>query len=184
MNHRIATSFLALSVFTGAVAVMPAVLRAEDPPKAAESVDFRKLKELMPADVAGMKRTACNGERNKLGEISVTTVTATYGGGDDEKAPKIEIQAIDYSGTQMAAGLAAAWSLAEIDKESDDGFEKTVKVGGNPGFFTWQKESKHGQVQILVGKRYIVSVQTDNVPSDKILKIAESLPLDKIAALK
>lgn len=37
---------------------------------------------------------------------------------------------------------------------------------------------------MLVGGRYVVNVQTDNIPSDDVIKVAEALPLDKLAALK
>lgn len=149
-----------------------------------EAVDFRKLKELMPAELNGLKRSDCKGEKNKIGEMSISQVTATFKKDDNDGSPRVEVQVMDYSSMEMAKGLAAAWTAVEIDKESDDGFEKTVKVKDNPGFLTWQKDGKHGQVQLLVGKRYIVTVQTDNVPSEQVIKVAEALPLDKLAALK
>jgi hypothetical protein len=169
-----------------AVAAFLGVARAEDKKEApkADSIDFHKLKDLMPAELNGLKRSECNGERNRIGEMSISQVTATYKKGDDDGAPKIEVQVIDYSNLEMAKGMAAAWTTIEIDKESDSGFEKTVKVASNPGFLTWQKEGKHGQVQLLVGSRYVVSVQTDNIPSEQVIKVAEALPLDKLAALK
>ena len=155
-----------------------------DKPKT-EAVDFRKLKELMPAELNGLKRSECNGERNKIGEISISQVTANYKkGGDEENAPRIEVQVMDYSNLDMAKGMSAAWTTIEIDKDSDNGFEKTVKVKGNPGFLTWEKEAKHGQVQLFVGQRYILTVQTYNLPSEQVIKVAEGLPLDKLAALK
>jgi hypothetical protein len=155
----------------------------KDAPKT-EAVDFRKLKELMPAELNGLKRTECNGERNKIGDLSISQVTATYKKGDDDGAPRIEVQVMDYSNIEMAKGMATAWSTVEIDKESDSGFEKTIKIKDNPGFLTWQKDGKHGQVQLLVGGRYVVNVQTDNIASEQVVKVAEGLPLDKLAALK
>jgi hypothetical protein len=187
MSKYFRTAVAALTLSIGFAAAVPPA-RAEDKkdaPKAAESVDFRKLKELMPAELGGLKRTSNNGEKNKIGELSITQVSANYGKDDDEgKAPRIEVQVIDYSSTQMAQGLAAAWTLAEIDKESDDGFEKTQKFAGQPGRISWQKEGKHGEVQVLVGGRYVVTVNTYNVASDQLAKIAEALPLAKIAELK
>ena len=71
--------------------------------------------------------------------MSISQVTATFKKDDAEGAPKIEVQVMDYSNLEMAKGMAAAWTTVEIDKESDSGFEKTVKVASNPGFLTWQK---------------------------------------------
>ena len=165
------------------------VARAEDPKpaKAASTVDFRKLKELMPAELNGLKRTEHNGEKNAFGTVSVSTAKAEYRKNkdqDDEKEPSISIEVVDYGGIEMAKGLAMAWTMAEIDKESDEGYEKTVKVKGHPGMETWHKEGKNGNVQVLVGNRYILTVDTTNIPSEQVLKIVESFPLDKLAALK
>jgi hypothetical protein len=152
-----------------------------------EAIDFRKLKEWLPTELNGIKRKDANGERNKLGEMTVSQASATYlkGADDDEKAPRIEIEVIDYGGVKdMAQGIAMAWTMAEIDKESDDGYEKTIKLKDNPGMETWQKEGSHGQIQLLVGKRYILNIQTNNIPAEQLKKIAESLGLEKLAALK
>ena len=176
------------------IAGVAGVVRADDD-KAAKpgeapktvAVDFRKLKELMPAELEGLKRTENSGEKNSFGAVSMSTAKAQYKKSkdqDDEKEPSISIELIDYGGVEMAKGLAMAWTMAEIDKDSDTGYEKTVKVKGNPGMETWEKEGKRGKVQMLVGSRFIVNLETTNIPSEKVIKIAESLPLDKIAALK
>ena len=158
---------------------------AEQPKQVA--VDFRKLKELMPAELDGLKRTENNGEKNALGAFSMSQAKAQYKKSkdqDDEKEPSISVELVDYGGVEMAKGLAMAWTMAEVDKESDSGYEKTVKVKGNPAMETWEKEGKRGKVQILVGSRFILTLETQNIASEKVVKIAESLPLDKIAALK
>ena len=176
------------------IAGVASVVRADDD-KAAKpaeapkmvAVDFRKLKELMPAELEGLKRTENTGEKNSFGAVSMSTAKAQYRKSkdqDDEKEPSISIELIDYGGVEMAKGLAMAWTMAEIDKDSDSGYEKTVKVKGNPGMETWEKESKHGRVQVLIASRFILTLETTNIPSEKLIKIAESLPLDKIAALK
>jgi hypothetical protein len=179
----IARVSLAAVVLLGLMGVVRADDKKDDAAKA-DAVDFRKLKELMPAELNGAKRTAVSGEKTKAGELSISHATATYKKGDGNDAEKIEVQIMDYSNGEMAAGLAAAWTTLEIDKETDDGFEKTIKVSGNPGFESWKKGSKRGEVQLLVGKRFIVTVQTTNIPDDQVVKVAEALPLDKLAALK
>lgn len=176
---RVSLAALILVAFIG-------VLRADDKPEApkTDAVDFRKLKEVMPEELGGMKRTDCSGEKNKIGDMSISHVTAKFSKGDGDDAPRAEVQVMDYSNMEMAKGLSAAWTTIEIDKESDNGFEKTIKVAGNPGFESWKKDAKHGEVQLLVGKRFIVSVQTYNVPAEQVIKLVEALPLDKLAALK
>jgi hypothetical protein len=170
------------------------VARAEDKKDAkpaetpkATSVDLRKLKELLPAELNNLKRTEHNGEKNAFGGMSVSTAKAEYKKNkdqDDEKEPSINVELIDYGGVEFAKGLAMAWTMTEVDKESDSGYEKTVKIKGNPGMETWEKEGKRGRVQVLVGNRFILTVETTNIPSEQVMKVVEALPLDKIAALK
>jgi hypothetical protein len=155
-------------------------------PKAA-AVDFRKLKEVLPAELNGLKRIEHTGEKYAFGGMSVSTAKAEYKKNkdqDDEKEPSISVEIMDYGGVEIAKGLAMAWTMAEIDKESDNGYEKTVKIKGNPGMETWEKEGKHGHMQVLVGSRFILTVDTRNIPSEQLTKVVEALPLDKMAALK
>jgi hypothetical protein len=167
------------------LASLVGIVRADDKdaPKT-DAVDFRKLKELMPAELNGLKRSDISGEKNKAGNMSISHMTAKFKGGDANDSPVIQVEILDYSNMEMAKGLSAAWTALEIDKESDAGFDKTIKVAGNPGLETWRKEPKHGEVQLLVGQRYIVSVKTDNIPAEQVIKVVEALPLDKLAALK
>jgi hypothetical protein len=159
---------------------------AGDAPKP-QAIDFRKLKEVLPTELNGLKRTEASGEKNGFGGMSVSTAKGEYKKAkdqDDEKEPSISVELLDYGGVDMAKGLAMAWTMTEIDKESDTGYEKTIKVKGNPGLETWEKEGKHGHVQLLVGSRFILNVDTRNIDSAQVLKVVESMPLDKIAALK
>ena len=179
---------LVIAGFAGAASAEdPKPAKPAEPAKAPAVVDFRKLKELLPAELNGLKRTEHNGEKNAFGAIAISTAKAEYRKNkdqDDEKEPNISVEIVDYGGIEMAKGLAMAWTMAEIDKESDDGFEKTIKIKGNPGMLTWQKEGKHGNVQVLVGNRFILTVNTNNIPSEQVMKVVEALPLDKLAALK
>ena len=175
---------LSAALLLGAASVLTAQDQ-KDAGQKAEAIDFRKLKEWLPAELNGIKRTDAKGERNKLGDLTVSNAQGTYSKGDGENVPRIEVEVTDYAGMkEMAQGLAMAWTATEIDKESDDGYEKTIKVKNNPGMETWQKEGKHGEVQLLVGKRYILTLRTDNVPVEQFKKLAESLALEKLAELK
>jgi hypothetical protein len=74
--------------------------------------------------------------------------------------------------------------LHRIDNESDQGFQKSVKVDGNPGLENWQKESQQADITLLVGKRYVLSIKTSNIPAEQVMKYVEALPLKKLAELK
>jgi hypothetical protein len=172
--------------------VLAGLVRAADKPAAGDAskpqaIDYRKLKEILPAELNGLKRTEASGERNAFGGMSVSTAKGEYKKAkdqDDDKEPSISVELLDYGGVEMAKGLAMAWTMTEIDKDSDTGYEKTIKIKGNPGLETWEKEGKHGHVQLLVDSRFILNLDTRNVPSEQVQKVVESMPLDKLAALK
>ncbi len=55
--------------------------------------------------------------------------------------------------------LVAPWSMmlaAGYSKESSDGYEKATTIGGNPAVEKWDKRNKRGELNILVGKRFMV----------------------------
>jgi hypothetical protein len=173
----------------GLVAVASFAVRAEDKPAASqpakvEAVDYKKLKELMPAEVAGLKRTDNSGEKNKIGDFQLSQAKATYTKEADD-APRVTIEIIDYgSAPGMSEGIAA-WTQLEVDRDSDSGHEKTLKIKDKyAAYETFQKDGQSGNLQIYVAKRYIVTIATSNLPAEQLQKTAEAISLDKLEALK
>ena len=54
------------------------------------------------------------------------------------------------------SGLCMAIRLRQAGIESFTIYEKSTKVGGEPGWEKWDSESKRGELKAIVGKRYIV----------------------------
>jgi hypothetical protein len=154
-------------------------------PTVSEPMDFRKLKELLPAEVAGVKRTEATGEKNAFGDFKVSTARGTYAK-DQEKddAPRIDVEISDYAATKGMAEGMAFWTKMEVDRDGDTGYEKTTKVAGQPAMESYQTEGKSGHLQVFVANRYMVQVNTQNVPVEQFKKIGEELKLEKLAALK
>ena len=172
---------------TSAVVVLSLqFVRAQDATtKPAEPVDFRKLKEAMPAELLTIKRTEVNGEKTAMGAFKISQAHGTFAkDANDGDAPRIEVTITDYAAAPGMAEAMAAWTKMEIDRESDGGYEKTTKVGEYPAFETYQNEGKAGQLQVFVAGRFVVAVTTQNVPADQLKKIGEELKLEKLAALK
>ncbi len=62
----------------------------------------------------------------------------------------------------MAQMLVAPWSMmiaTGYSKETSDGYEKATTIGGNPAVEKWDKRDKRGELNILVGKRFMVTVE-------------------------
>ena len=154
----------------------PASQPAKKPP-----IDFRKLKEMMPAELAGVKRSENNGEKVSIGEFNVSTAHAEYAKPEaGENDPRITVEIADYASAPEMGNVMTVWQQMEIDKESDNGYEKTTKVKEQPAYETYQNEGKSGQIQVWVAKRFYLNVQTTNLTAEQLKKLAESLPVDKL----
>jgi hypothetical protein len=160
---------------------------AQDAPAtqpAAEPADFRKLKEVLPQTVLDLKRTEATGEKLKMGEFIMSQANAAYGGGDDENAPRVDISIHDYAGMKGAGDMFAAWTQMEIDSESDTGYQRTLQVQDQPAHEEYSTESKSGTLQIWVAKRYLVTVNADQVTQDQFKKLQDQFDVKKLAEVK
>lgn len=145
-----------------------------------ETVDFRSLKELLPADADGLPRKEATGEKNGTAGFTISTANGKYANADDTES--IELSIIDGGGSAMTMGLAA-WSMLEMDKETGDGYEKTSKIGDNKSYEKYDNGDKDGEVAVLVKKRFVVSAKGRGVSMDKIKAALNDIDLDKLSSL-
>jgi hypothetical protein len=147
--------------------------------KPVDPVSTDTLKGTLPA-VAGWTMDAPEAER-MTSPIAFSQVEAAYKKGDAE----VEMKIVDTGFAQM---LIAPWSMflaSGYSRESGDGYEKSVSVGGNPGFEKWNKRSKRGELNIFAGKRFMVTIEGRDLADTKVLhEFASKVDFGKIAALK
>jgi hypothetical protein len=87
-----------------------------------DPVDFRKLKELLPNEVEGLKRTEATGEKSGAMGFIISRAEARY---SDKDNKSVHLEILDTGGVAGVATMAlAAWTMADIDKETT----MTVKV--------------------------------------------------------
>ncbi|MCF2495250.1 hypothetical protein [Dyadobacter chenhuakuii] len=150
--------------------------------EAVDPIDFRKLKELMPEKIAGMSRTEATGEKSGAMGFTVSTASAKYKGEGDEN---LNIEIVDTGGIAGVSTMAlAGWSMAEIDKETTTGYEKTTKIEGYKAFEKYDNEGKSGEVNVLVADRFVVNVQGDHITVDQLKNALKDLDLAKLGNLK
>jgi hypothetical protein len=150
--------------------------------EAVDPIDFRKLKELMPEKIAGMSRTEATGEKSGAMGFTVSTASAKYKGEGDEN---LNIEIVDTGGIAGVSTMAlAGWSMAEIDKETTTGYEKTTKIEGYKAFEKYDNEGKSGEVNVLVADRFVVNVQGDHITVDQLKDALKDLDLAKLGNLK
>ena len=147
-----------------------------------DPVDFRKLKEFLPEKIAGFKKTESSGEKNGAMGFTISTADARYKGTEDAA---IHLEILDTGGIAGVATMAmAAWTMADIDKETDTGYEKTTSLEGYKAYEKYDSKSKSGELNLLVADRYVLNVNGSNVTMEQMKGIIEELNLDKLSELK
>jgi hypothetical protein len=149
---------------------------------AAAIVDFRELKELLPAALDGMKRTKASGEKSGAMGMTVAFAEGIY---EADAGGKIHIKISDNAGMGGFMAFAqAGWAASEIDRESDTGFERTTTYGQNKAREEYDNRGKSGKVEILVGGRFMVEVSGNDIAWEAIQAAAKKVDTAKLATLK
>jgi len=151
--------------------------------KEVETVNFRELKALLPDELDGLNRTSASGEKTNAFGINVSKAEGEYK--TEDNASSIRITITDMGSMSGWAGLAAfGWTMAEIDKETDDGYERTMEYKGYKGFEEYNTKRNNGKKEIMVAKRFMVSVEGYEVPMEAIDDAMDEIDLDDLEEMK
>jgi hypothetical protein len=146
-------------------------------------IDSKKLKEFLPEEIEGMKRTNTTNENTNAFGINISQTEAQFK--SEEGNQDITISITDMGSMKGLAGLAAfAWAYADVDKETETGYERTTKYSGYKAFEKYNTESNSGSIEVLVGKRFTVKAEGYNVPVGKIQSAIEEVNLDDLESKK
>jgi hypothetical protein len=147
--------------------------------KPIDPISFQQLQTALPT-VDGWEMEKPRGERMTM-PVAFSQTEANYTKGD----ANIEVKIVDSAFSQL---LIAPWSMflaAGYSKETSDGYEKSVTVGGNPGFEKWNSDSKDGELNLVVAKRFLVTIDGNDIGDAKVLhEFASKLDTGKLATLK
>jgi hypothetical protein len=148
----------------------------------AEPVNFRVLRDLLPEAVAGLDRTEVEGASQGTMGFSVSNATATYEGADGDG--QIEIELTDLGALPQVGMFGLGWTLADMDKETSTGYEKTVRLGENKGYREYDTERERGEFSLLVAERFLVAVKGRNVEDAALEEALRAVDLPALAAMR
>jgi len=149
---------------------------------AADLVDHRSLRALLPTELKGMKRAEVASEKSGAMGIAVSRAAAKYKGTQDSV---IEIAIEDVGGLGKMGALGfAVWAAAEVDRETEDGFERTAPYKGFKAMESYDQRNRSGQIEVLVAGRFMVRVSGQRIPFEQLKAALDELDLTKLAALK
>jgi hypothetical protein len=146
---------------------------------AAKPVDFEQLKAFAP-EVGGWTRSNLKGQQMNM-PFAMSNAEANYAKGESS----IELQITDSALNQLIFAPFTMFLAAGYDERSDDGYKKAIKVGGQPGFESWEKGNKQGEITVVVANRFLIVATGRDVESvEPVRKLVEAIDLAKMAALK
>lgn len=147
-----------------------------------EPIDFRKLKEALPQDLAGFEKGESSGEKNNAFGISVSEAKQSFRTADGSKTVRFEIT--DPGSLAGPFALANMWMNLDIDKETSSGYEKTSTVSGRKLMEKWDKSSKHAEVHLVVGNRFMVEVDARGVDMADVKALLGKVDIAKLESMK
>lgn len=148
-----------------------------------KAVDFRKLRDMLPEELDDMKRTNREGQRTNMMGIDVSTAEGRYEG---EDGSSIKISIVDMGSLSSPMMLGLGWLMAEVDRESDTGFERTTKYKGHPAFEKCDQagEAMNCEFSIFAFERFVIEVEGRRVEMDQVEDARDEIDLDDLEDLK
>ena len=151
---------------------------AEQP--TADPVNFRQLRDQLPASLAGMERTNIEGATQGAMGFSVSEAEATYGG---EEAT-VDIKITDLGAMPSLGMMGLGWTMADVDRETSTGYERTLTLAGNRGYRTYDTETRNGELSLVVAERFLVAVKGRGVDDDQLEEALRAVDLGALAEMR
>jgi len=143
-------------------------------------VDFHALKAMLPDSLPGMKRDDASGETNEALGISAAKATAHYSDGNGKD---VSVEITDMGSLSGLASLATKFDPNQ-EKETDTGYERTTHVNGQLVHEQYDNRYKNGQVDIIAGNRFSVTVHGNGVDMDFLTNTLKQIDFEKLASLQ
>jgi len=144
-----------------------------------EPVSTGALRRTLPT-IAGWEMAEPRWQSMTL-PIAYSQVQAEYTRG---KAA-VEMKVVD---TGYAQPLIGPWSMflaTGYSRDTGDGYERAISVVGNPGFERFDNGSKRGELNMIAGQRFMVTIGGHDLVDTKVLlEFASKMDFAKVAALQ
>lgn len=140
-----------------------------------------RLKPFIPETLDGLPRTQFSVQRNSALGMQMSTGTATYSDGGQHS---LQLEISDTGSLKGLVGFAAGYAGAEQDTETDTGYDKLYKSGGQLIHEQWDNRSSNGEYGVIVGDRFSVKVSGNAANIGELKSAVGALDLSGLAALK
>jgi len=137
-----------------------------------------QMKTFFPEEVMGMKRS----------RFSVNSVTGFATGEAEYKkddTTNYKVVMYDCAG-EAGAGFYGMKFLSgwNIEREDDNGYEKTVSFMGNKALEQYQKNPERYTLNFVTADRFWITLEGENTGLDNLKSFAQALNLEKLKDVK
>lgn len=174
------TGLFALALF---IIFGTGIVRAQNEPiLVPDAVDYQKLLPILPDAPQGWAADKAEGSTEDVGGFRITNVHRDYHKGEGDKVPTAAISILDsVANPDYVNATTAAWNN---NNETSEGYGKSVKIDGNPGFEAFEKESKHSTLWVMIANRYFVQIELQEQDPKDLQEWVKRVDLKKLAAIK
>jgi hypothetical protein len=160
---------------------------AEQVQKAAEGFTKRKpvppvafgdLIEFLPGNAGGLKRREPKGETTTVGNWQYSQAEVDFGSVDGSRS--LDVGIFDYAHIPFLYIPFTAIIGMNVSKESTDGYQRSTKIAGYPGFEEWNR-SGTSEAVVVLGDRFIVKASTRGLGEGAARKVLEGMDLKGLA---
>jgi hypothetical protein len=142
-------------------------------------VNFRDLQTVLPVPVDWQSEKP-TGER-MTAPVNFSSASVRMMKGDATVTVKITDSALN----QVLVAPFAMFLAGNYERETERGYEKSIKIGDAPGFEKWDSGTKSGDLTVIVNKRFIVEIDGSSIDDPKVLHdMLEKTDLKKLAERK
>ena len=182
MNTKTPLAIFCVWIFVAATSGFVAFNARAQAPPSIEVVDYHKLLSLFPDAPAGWTADPPEGSSDDASGVALTSAHRDYKKGEGDNAPITSISILDsVANPDYVASTTAAWKEGSSTPE---GYAKPVTIDGNPGFETYENDSKHGTLWVMVAKRYFVQIETQGQEAKELQDWVKRIDLKKLAEIK
>jgi hypothetical protein len=146
-----------------------------------ESLAPDRIKPFVPDSLDGLKRTQMSADRTAAMGVQISKAEATYSDGADHN---LKLEITDSGSLKGLVGFAGGWAGVEQDHETDTGYDKTYKSGGQLVHEKWDNQSHSGEYGVIVGDRFSVTVSGNAASIDELKSVLAHINLTGLTALK
>jgi hypothetical protein len=167
-----------LAQFTAAAEQMQKAAESFTNRKPVPPVAFRELIEFLPGKIGGMKRQEPKGETAKVGSWQYSQADVRFDGEGGSRS--VDVGIFDYAHIPLLYVPFNAIIGMEVAKESTEGYQRSTKIAGYPGFEEWNRRGTSEAV-VLVGDRFVVKAEARGMGEGAARKVLESIDLKGLA---